>query len=255
MARDLAEQKYSHTLMCDAEKEIISQSIQRLTIKLNHVEMETAPKRFRQARLSDLHDGIQNKVKDAIDKNIGLFLYGKRGRGKTHLAWAVYRYLMIRAGVKVLNELWQQRHTSWGAVVGPPEAERYISCAYTAALSTRADIVFCNTSELLDSIKQCFEKESTVTKQEVVRQYANVRSLFLDDIGMEKYSAFVQETFDNIVDERWSEERLTVFTSNLSFDELEAHYNDHGRISSRIAGMCVAIELVGDDRRVRGQHG
>jgi DNA replication protein DnaC len=210
------------------------------------------PRRFRQASLYKFPPVLVDQVNTALSAGLGLFVYGKRGRGKTELAAAVIRELMRRAAGTQLELCWQTRvENKWSGEPSRHEVDRYVSTAFSAALNRGRSIVFKNTAELMDDIKACFDSGSTVSKQTIVDRYASAAVLVLDDMGMEKPSAFVQETFDMIVNRRWAEELLTVFTSNLTFDELEKHYDDHGRIRSRIAGMCEVVELVGEDRRLR----
>lgn len=60
----------------------------------------------------------------------------------------------------------------------------------------------------------------------------SVKLLIIDDFGDYKATPFALERFDNIVDTRYLNRRLTVFTTNLTSEELEER--GEGRISSRI---------------------
>lgn len=76
-------------------------------------------------------------------------------------------------------------------------------------------------------------------------------ALVIDDLGVGRASEFVLENLYLIID-RWycDEKKNLIITSNLSLGDLSARLDD--RIASRIAGMCDVIELVGDDRRIKG---
>lgn len=210
------------------------------------------PKKFQAAALNTFDADMQNAVRTALNAGNGLYIHGLRGRGKTDLAAAVARELITRDARAWLAESWVKRESNgWMGNVTPREVDRYVSTAFSAAKRRSVEIVFRNTALLMDEIKACFDADAVVTKAALIARYSIVPVLILDDIGMEKPSAFVRETFDVIVNQRWAEEMLTVFTSNFDLARLEAHYEDEGRISSRIAGMCTVVELVGDDRRVR----
>ena len=73
--------------------------------------------------------------------------------------------------------------------------------------------------------------------------------MIIDDIGAEKLTEFVRQTFYYIINEREQWLKKTIITSNYSLDELDEYID--GRISSRIAGMCEIVELGGKDRRVK----
>lgn len=71
--------------------------------------------------------------------------------------------------------------------------------------------------------------------------------LIIDDVGTEKVTDWTQERFGLLVDQRWSEERPTVFTTNLAPAGLEQHVG--ARCYSRMVGGALVIEVVDRDRR------
>jgi len=72
--------------------------------------------------------------------------------------------------------------------------------------------------------------------------------LFIDDIGAEKTTEFVQEFLYLLVDKRYQNMKRTVFATNLDLGEFRNRYGD--RILSRLSEMCVFLELKGNDRRI-----
>ena len=87
--------------------------------------------------------------------------------------------------------------------------------------------------------------ESAYSKLEYV---SNIPLLIVDDIGAEKLTDFVKQSFYFIINEREQWERNTIITSNYSLDDLDMYIDS--RISSRIAGACEVVELTGKDRRL-----
>lgn len=218
---------------------------------LQKIMITSMPNRYASIRLADFSNGIRSAVIRALAANLGLFVFGSVGAGKSALTAAILREIKYRQAEADLDLFWSEREAKgWGPRATWDEVERYVGCAFSSAISF-VDMRFKNAAELMDDIKACFDAEAQRTKKQIVDEYAAIPVLVLDDLGMEKPTAFVRETFDTIINQRWLDNRLTIVTSNLSLDRLRTHYEDEGRISSRIAGMCEVVELVGDDRRMR----
>lgn len=111
--------------------------------------------------------------------------------------------------------------------------------------------LYCSEYEILDSIKASFSS-NTPTKK-VINQYSQVPFLIIDDFGMEKQTEWVQQTYTKIIDERLMNNRLTIFTSNLTFKEIEVIYTD-GRLPSRLQAMALFVPMPEEDIRVKKAH-
>jgi DNA replication protein DnaC len=76
-----------------------------------------------------------------------------------------------------------------------------------------------------------------------------VELLVLDDMGVrDATEAFMNEVYE-IIDERASEQRATIFTSNVPLEVIAASLDD--RIASRIEGMAILVPFEGRDNRRR----
>lgn len=93
--------------------------------------------------------------------------------------------------------------------------------------------------ELLQSVESKQEKS-------VIRKYAEVPILFIDDLGVERVSERIQRQIYAIIDERLGENRLTVITSNLAVEDLPLG----GRTISRLSSYY-SIEFPEQDLRKR----
>lgn len=102
-----------------------------------------------------------------------------------------------------------------------------------------------NTVELLRLFKKDFNDKFS-NNFEYYLEYTGV--LFIDDIGAEKNSEFVDETLYHLINTRYEKKLVTFFTSNLSLKELAEKNGD--RLVSRIAGMCEILKLEGKDKRI-----
>jgi DNA replication protein DnaC len=145
----------------------------------------------------------------------GLFLEGQPGVGKTHLA------------VAVLKQVIQQ---------------------------TAARGLFYDTRDLLRVIRSTYDPSIRTTELEVLRPVMVADLLVLDDLGAEKTSEWVEETMNLIVNTRYNERRLTIFTSNYPDipDDTEPNsllFRIGHRMRSRLHEMCEFEALDGADYR------
>src|SRR5439155_161017 len=116
------------------------------------------------------------RVADAFpNASQGLFLEGQPGVGKTHLAVAVLKQAIQTTGARGL---------------------------------------FYDTRDLLRVIRSTYDPSTRTTELDILRPVMTAELLVLDDLGAEKTSEWVDETMNLIVNTRYNERRLTIFTSN-----------------------------------------
>lgn len=175
------------------------------------------PRRFLNAKLTDFPEPWQ-KLKDSDE---GLFLTGSRGVGKSHLAVALMREIIL--------------------------ATQPVYQAGTYKIDLQRMPLFVSVPELLLEIRDTFNG-SGVSEKAVIDKYSWVDVLILDDLGVEKTSDWVLQTLYTLMDRRYREELRTIMTSNLSMEEIQGKLDD--RVASRVAGMCRVCILRGRDRRV-----
>lgn len=83
----------------------------------------------------------------------------------------------------------------------------------------------------------------------VIDNITSNRYVFIDDVGAEKQTEWVQEILYLIVDRCYRHERVLFMSTNLSIAEFSSKYGD--RLLSRIHEMCTAHEMDKVDRRIQ----
>jgi len=100
-------------------------------------------------------------------------------------------------------------------------------------------ILFFKTSEILNDIKACFDNPDR-DEQGFLNQLSEADFLVLDDFGSERPTDWALGILYLLVDRRYENMKHTIFTSNLSLDEIAEKFGDD-RITSRIERMCSEI--------------
>jgi DNA replication protein DnaC len=158
----------------------------------------------------------------------GLLFVGAAGLGKTHLAVGILRRLIRERGVR----------------------------GY-----------FCDYRELLKSIQNSYNPEVKTTELELLQPIFAAEVLVLDDLGAQKPNEWVWDTVALILNTRYNDNQSTIITTNYpdriagagfttDRDGIKpAKYEDTlgdrigDRMRSRLAEMCVRVEMTGDDFR------
>lgn len=148
----------------------------------------------------------------------GLYIHGPSGCGKTVLA--------------------AELTTSWAGRMWIENKDGYGS------------IRFLSVPNLLQDIKQTFKPDSTTSEHSLIQDLSTASWVVLDDLGVEKTTDWVLQTLYIIINNRYESMKSTIFTSNLSLDDLARRLGDD-RIPSRIVGMCQVMEMDGEDKRIR----
>ncbi len=155
----------------------------------------------------------------------GLLFTGSIGVGKTHLAVGVLRRLVQERGVRGL---------------------------------------FCDYRELLKNIQNSYNPQVHTTELELLRPIFAAEVLVLDDLGAQKPNEWVWDTVALILNTRYNDKQSTIITTNYpdlpaaggSLSDLERAAREQtlgdrigDRMRSRLAEMCVRVEMTGKDFR------
>lgn len=139
----------------------------------------------------------------------GIFLTGPNGTGKTHLAVSILRETLLR---------------------------------YTDSCR------FIKIPPLLFEVKQAFKSNFYDSEDLLIKRFLNYDLLILDEIGVEKVTPWALQTLYLIIDGRSSHLKKTIFTSNLTLQDIEDNLD--ARFASRIVEMCKVVKVDGEDYRL-----
>ncbi|MGQ9470594.1 MAG: ATP-binding protein [Candidatus Aminicenantales bacterium] len=170
-------------------------------------------------------------VKNYPVQDVGLLFIGPCGVGKTHLAVAIIRELIEKKGVP---------------------------CA------------FYDFRDLIRDIQATYDPEADISTSDVLQPVLNTPVIVLDELGAKRTTAWVEETVFQIINHRYNEKKLTIFTTNYldkgEEEDKKSEFYKKGeetlidrigvRLHSRLYEMCKLVEMAGPDyRKVAKQAG
>jgi DNA replication protein DnaC len=183
------------------------------------------PKRYEHCDLAsylpshESQTSAKNFVQRFIDQyplvDVGLLFLGNCGVGKTHLAVALLKQVIIEKGDGGL---------------------------------------FYDFRDLLREIQASWNSVSQASEWDVLKPVLEARILVLDELGANKPTEWVRDTIAHIINCRYNDKKLTIFTSN--YLDTPAKTGEETltdrigvRLRSRLYEMCRDVEIRGDDFR------
>ena len=125
----------------------------------------------------------------------------------------------------------------YSAAKGSGKTRLAVSLGNALINKYNAEVRYTTTIRLLNEIKDTFDNKTGKTQAELIADTSSIQVLILDDIGVEKPTAWAEEVLFTIINERMINKKITVFTSNLSVNELRLD----DRIKDRIRRMAVPV--------------
>jgi len=159
----------------------------------------------------------------------GLLLTGSIGVGKTHLGVGILQALIVEKSVRGL---------------------------------------FCDYRELLKQIQHSYNPQVATTELEILAPVFDAEVLVIDELGAAKPTDWVWDTVALVLNTRYNDKRTTIITTNyadqppggpgggpgggpVSRAQRDETLGDRigERMRSRLAEMCVVVEMRGEDFR------
>jgi DNA replication protein DnaC len=184
------------------------------------------PKRYEHCDLDSYipNDPTQKKAKADVlrflDKypliDVGLLFIGTCGVGKTHLAVSALKHVIAEKGVRGL---------------------------------------FYDFRDLLREIQASWNSVSQSSELAVLRPVLEAEVLVLDELGANKPTDWVRDTITHVINCRYNDKKITLFTSNYLDSSAKAGEETLTerigyRLRSRLHEMCKVIEMRGKDFRL-----
>lgn len=161
----------------------------------------------------------------------GLFLYGDVGTGKTQFVVDLISKLSEENKIDATNVEFKD-----GRVV------QVVNQIYD-----RRFFKFISAPRLMVDIRSLFSKNQALS--EYLDDLKRYKYLVIDDLGVEKSTDWVIETLYIIINDRYEENLGTIITSNKDLHEISISLGD--RVASRLAELCIILELTGRDKRIK----
>ena len=136
--------------------------------------------------------------------------------------------------------------TSWACKI---MSQYFRKVAFKSGLENEGLYIYLPT--FLEDLRTSYDGEQDPDFLELLGMVKKCRLLIVDDIGAERSSEWVNERLLSIINTRVTQGLSTIYTSNISLDELGKRMGE--RIKSRIIGSVTEIHLVGKDRRGGGK--
>jgi len=150
-------------------------------------------------------DAVQVCVQYAMKPEGAILLMGKTGRGKTHVAIAIMRDVVIKGG-----------------------KARFVSCL-----------------DLMNSLRAVYrarnDDDEDSSEQEVLSRIGR-GLVVLDDLGATRVTPMVRDSLTLIVDRCERRGQPLVVTTNLTIPEIGEKFDE--RLASRLVGLCKSPERV-----------
>lgn len=138
------------------------------------------------------------------------------------------------------------------AMFGPPgTGKTHVAiAACRLALSNRTTAAFFNVTELVSRVQATYGRgwgSEGESREEIIAGIAGRDLVVLDDLGKERETGDVASILYEVVDNVYRSKTRLIVASNLATAEYRGRYDE--AVTSRIAGMCEAVPVLGADRR------
>ncbi len=111
------------------------------------------------------------------------------------------------------------------------------ACIANALIEKGIPVLMTNFSKILNTLMGMFKED----RNRFIESFDEYSLLIIDDLGIERNSAFALEQVFNIIDSRYRCKKPMIVTTNLTMDELKHADLAHVRIYDRILERCTPV--------------
>jgi DNA replication protein DnaC len=134
-----------------------------------------------------------------------------------------------------LNELDTQKAQGMGLYIfsstkGSGKTRLAASISNELLKKYNMQVKFAVSTAIINEIKKTWDKKSEYTESKLLYDLGNTEVLVIDDFGTEDIKGWINERFYSIINDRYINKKITIFTSNYALSDLK--YDD--RITNRI---------------------
>jgi DNA replication protein DnaC len=121
----------------------------------------------------------------------------------------------------------------------------FTACEIANALIDKGyPVLVTNFARILNTLQGTFEK------QDYIDNFNGYQLLVIDDLGIERDTAYAKEQVFNIIDSRYRSGLPMIITTNLTMEKIKNPEDiENRRIYDRILERCFPIEVSGSSRR------
>lgn len=106
---------------------------------------------------------------------------------------------------------------------------------------------FYTSMDIIEEITKTWDKLSDLLESNLLRKFREVDVLVIDDFGVERQKTWIEEKFYQIINSRCASKKITLFTSNLSVDELNHDVRTKSRIKAHTYQLPFPEESIRED--------
>jgi len=115
--------------------------------------------------------------------------------------------------------------------------------------------LFYDFRDLLKEIQDSYNPNTHTSELKILAPVYEADVLVLDELGASKPTEWVQETITHIINKRYNDKKVTIFTSNYLDLPIGSAYDESltervgVRLRSRLHEMCRLVPMEGEDYR------
>ena len=129
----------------------------------------------------------------------------------------------------------------------PGTGKSHLAIAIIKELLPQCTALYTRVPDMIGYIRAMWHPDSETSSYAAIRRYVDLDLLVLDELGVQAGSINEQTLLFEVIDARLSENRPTIFLSNLKPSDLAPIIGE--RLIDRIKGKCVPQQFSGKSRR------